>query len=520
MALSLDHQYTEDLPFEIRVLVLLDLDSLQSLYALIRASPCFLRAFLTSKAKILTSFVRHHHHPEILADALAASDESIVARDAPIEERIRRVGDHYERHRQAGNPQAAIPLPLLQHVCRLSQTVDWHTVDFLRECRNTLTSLKSASFAFYGLPAEIRDDSFLSDSERWRIKRAFYRFHLFTQVFVQRDSDGTVSQNGDLCTTVVEQFTSLFWPWELEELVSVRDYFRARLWTSLQTLEDQFVDAFVAAVSPLIAHLCPAVHDFESYSRYGHWDGFVFPEVQEAMYYRLPDQPSDEPIDPPCNRELAVHHFIKELDVDGEYCFFGLRHKARHFELIDGLGFQNLKDLRQVFQASEFEQLQEIWQNRKRPRSLVYGAVAFSATPGDCRGPPHGTGWGPFLREMELLAGHDLQKPSEGWLWAYPPAMLPPAWHKTWNARSLNILRRSGYVFWDKCRLERSPIPMLEYTTHETVHGVLVSLLINGNRSYDEYSDYYNSYGRLKRFISAENRIRHRLGVPLNKDRR
>ena len=461
-ALSLNHQYTEasGLPFEIRVLLLLKLDSLDSLHALIRASPCFLRAFLASKTQILTAIVHHRNDAEILVDALAACDASTFDRDMPTKDRVDRIVEHYDKHRRNQNIRPAVSSLLLPRVCQLSRTIDWHVVNYLRLCRSTLDRPQFASFDSYGLPADIRDDLFLSAAERCRLKRAFYRFQLFTQLFTQHVNGSMFGLEHVGISFGVRRFTSLFWPWELEEFVSVRDYVRAHFLPYLQSLEDQFVDAFVTEVSSSVATPPPTVQSMESSSDYRDWNVFVFPEVQSERSTEYWDPRGGGPSKPTSDREAGFHCFLQELDMDGKYNFFGVQYKQSHLWFIDELGFRSLIELHRVFQHTDLQRILEIWHRRDCPglREHMIHPLFQASFHGKCRQPPQGTNWDVFLSQIQSLPANHAQVPSAGWLWGYPgESLFSDHWYK-WDNDGLSLHRETGYVFWDKCRLERSPL--------------------------------------------------------------
>ncbi|KAL1966047.1 hypothetical protein VTN77DRAFT_4795 [Rasamsonia byssochlamydoides] len=63
--------FLEDLPTELQALILRQAPTIDSLYCLIRASPCYYQTFLFMKADILSHLVRRIFHPSVMSDALA-----------------------------------------------------------------------------------------------------------------------------------------------------------------------------------------------------------------------------------------------------------------------------------------------------------------------------------------------------------------------------------------------------------------------------------------------------------------
>jgi hypothetical protein len=225
----------DGLPSELKCQILLNISDLQTLNALIRASPSYHQVYTSQRIRILSRVLERELEPPVLADAIATMAASRVA---DRQDRITKVKDFLSQYRakiyaQDGNGLASITSQDISSVARLHtaiRTIALRFYDFTVGARPHLPDAKSAS------PGPSR-------TELQRIYRALYRFEMFCKLFSSNrfPRDNTryfqtgypytgATSSAPLNVTeadgrdISDWFLAIFQPWEVEEVGCVYDF--------------------------------------------------------------------------------------------------------------------------------------------------------------------------------------------------------------------------------------------------------------------------------------------------------
>ncbi len=226
----------EDVAVEIQQAILRQMPDLQTLQALISASPSYFRAYQNQRHAILSHVLLRDIHPDVLFDVLAIVDSLKLPRN--YDDYVPQLKVFIEHYKTAGD---SLHVALKSLEPRTRETVwDFHlsvmdiTEDF---CDYALSTHPVTGNG-------LNNYTSLSPNEVRRIHRAFYRYELFTILFrvpasyreeqikrrrdrhpdrvrlaLQRDSIRSLdSQDRSFL------FLALFKTWEVEEIACVRDY--------------------------------------------------------------------------------------------------------------------------------------------------------------------------------------------------------------------------------------------------------------------------------------------------------
>ena len=244
--------------------ILNQLSSLRDLYALIRASALFYRAFLSTKSSILSRILQNAIHPDVLPDVLAAARASEIVKlirsrsqseddDELIRQRTIDFLNEYRAHPNNYQPANIDNQALLIPLCRLYSSVEFFLDDFTSKALSALQNPLLLPYGPHSCKSSSEIDSLdslasLSTIERGRLQRAFFRFEIYRKVFhIAEEPRGL-----DPLFSEIEQadlFLPLFAPWEIEELACVNQYLMNTLESVFDGLEDDFVNAVLKAVA-------------------------------------------------------------------------------------------------------------------------------------------------------------------------------------------------------------------------------------------------------------------------------
>jgi hypothetical protein len=225
----------EKLPSELKSQILLDMSDLQTLNALIHASPSYHQVYTSQRINILSKVMERELEPPVLADAIATLAAS---RLADGEDRITKVRDFLDQYRttiyaKGGSGLSSITPEDISCVARLHTaitTIALRFYEFTVVARPHLPDVESTR------PSPSR-------TELQRIYRALYRFEMFCKLFssnrIPRDSTryfqtgypytgATSSAPLNLTEAdgrdISDWFLAIFQPWEVEEIGCVYDF--------------------------------------------------------------------------------------------------------------------------------------------------------------------------------------------------------------------------------------------------------------------------------------------------------
>lgn len=230
----------EGIAVEIQQAILHQMPDLQTLQALISASPSYLRAYESQRHSILSSILLRDIHPDVLFDALAIIDALKLPRNYDdYVPQLKAFVEQYKITRTSLHVALeALEPSTKETLWEFHQSVIDVTKDF---CDHTLSTHPVTR---HGLS----DHRSLSPHEVRRIHRAFYRYELFTVLFREPDfyleeqNERRRNRNPDRVRLALQRnsirsldtqdksflFLALFKAWEVEEIACVRDYITRR----------------------------------------------------------------------------------------------------------------------------------------------------------------------------------------------------------------------------------------------------------------------------------------------------
>ena len=225
----------DDLPSELKSQILLNIYDLQTLKAVIHASPSYHQVYTSQRIRILFTVLERELEPPVLADALATLAASRVADG---EDRTTKVKDFLAQYRtticaKGGNGLSSITSEDIFSVVRLHiamRTIALRFYEFTVVARPNLPDTEST-------------DPGPSRTELRRIHRALYRFEMFCKLFspnrLPRDNAryfqtvypytgatfsaplNAIEADG---RDISDWFLAIFQPWEVEEIGCVYDF--------------------------------------------------------------------------------------------------------------------------------------------------------------------------------------------------------------------------------------------------------------------------------------------------------
>lgn len=245
----------EKLPSEVLVMIMRSLDDLQALHALLSTSSYLYHSFKAARLSIIWSVLYHAVGDlmpfacgAVLAPGRVFIEMSKSGPHAAVEVEI--FEDFLKPHRQVPQLLTDGDPSLLLSLCRMHNCVAtwteriWQSVvidhDFRgvgRECHCSLqarfpTSSQETASPKLINPAKVMESSYakvtcrghdvLSRKEAFRIRRAFYRFEIFSHIFGGSYNIQCPQSN------IFKAFFSEWPPWEIEEFFCVHQFLQHR----------------------------------------------------------------------------------------------------------------------------------------------------------------------------------------------------------------------------------------------------------------------------------------------------
>lgn len=236
---------------EIQLQILLHLESFDTLKATILASPRMYQVFRLNKKTTLSTVAHRIFNPVATQAALAIErlheiEEPPFSKDTVLKYfdiTLDRVDDSFN---------LVLPLPVSTKLAKLDEIVRFFSDDYAQNTLPVLAELKSLEPS--AILAKYRQDhpatkADLSKSELIRLRRGFYQFETYRQLFAQCSSDFDHKLRRcslDPALTAYEQAQLLFSDtpaYQASEVACVRDYLHRRLWGVLEHVEDEAVQS-------------------------------------------------------------------------------------------------------------------------------------------------------------------------------------------------------------------------------------------------------------------------------------
>ena len=407
----------EQLCPELQIQILSYSDSFATLYDFIRASPRLYQIFRSNKEYTLSSVARRQCHYFAIYGALMIDRLTLLQKPPFSRETLLKCFED-DSHLQNQAFTAVLPLSVSIRLCRLDTTVRFFIEDY---CLNTLPILTRINdpahliIQTHYTQEENETPLHLSESELSRLRRAFYRFEIYRQLFARCSSDQeTHPMHTSRSLTVLEQGQLFFQTtplYQVAELACVRDYLYRRIRGIFNLAEDVAVDALQAE--------CPNPKT-----------------LQEA-----------EDWDSATGRGYGVFY-------DDACLLFSILGKPDQHYYIEHLLSLGLPHIRTVIQAIGHER-ESLLLRKGVDCYAQYETEFLTAALGlEYFLPPYAEIFGRSRRKRDwCLSELDRRQAPSGWLWAHTNGEYCGLVDRSWKG-----LRDWGYVFWDLERLQQAGI--------------------------------------------------------------
>jgi hypothetical protein len=212
----------EDLPYELKNQILLNISDFRTLNATVHASPSYHQVYASQREHILSTVLERELEGPALADALTTVRAcKLVAGKG----RFTNVKDFLAEYRtsmygKGGGSSSAIGPDEASEVARLHTLIGSIALIFYHFTLAARPHLPNAQPTDSGSPSKM---------ELRRIYRALYRFELFCTLFcppVHYDYSKPINREKEADgRDMADWFLQIFQPWKVEEIACVYDYF-------------------------------------------------------------------------------------------------------------------------------------------------------------------------------------------------------------------------------------------------------------------------------------------------------
>lgn len=232
----------EQLPPELRIRIMLQLNNLASLRSLIFASPSYAATYLQVRQKVLSQVALRQVDDRIYADALAAVRSARLYENPPqgnelhlvCAERTTAFLDEYRHARLVGVHSDSLGEWLS---CR-SIT---EAIDLIRLLEAVQHVVAEYSLHVCSKMPQNKRPFHLSEMESLRIHRAMYRFQIYCNFFGRNPHMAPIhaGNNRRRAQHPIRRFLPSFPPWEVLEIACVWHYLRGRSLSLIREVSDE-----------------------------------------------------------------------------------------------------------------------------------------------------------------------------------------------------------------------------------------------------------------------------------------
>lgn len=229
---------------ELQQQILLRSENLDSLCALIRASPRFYQVFRLNKEIILSTIALCQYHPAVRSEAMAIAKLEQLPRQSKRETAVRFCDQFPNQIRRWC--ESNVPGPVSTDLCKLDRTVKFFINDYAQNTLPVLDQL-GQSQDLEILPLYRVPHPQLSSTEIGRLQRAFCRLEIYRHLFSRCSQE--FCPNIHKCitfppVTIAEQakmFLHDLPTFQISEIACIRDYLFRRLRGIYDDLENEAV---------------------------------------------------------------------------------------------------------------------------------------------------------------------------------------------------------------------------------------------------------------------------------------
>lgn len=455
------HCGLEQLSPEVQVLILAQLDSVQSLYSLIRASSRLYQVFRASKRQILSAFLRHRIHPEVLHIAIATAEAANLSLRCADKDIVLKFVEDLGKRDNSYYTEKVLALETSIPLCYLQPSIDHFLHEFTRQSSTILQrwslSLGREDDAMYrqNLPLSY---SSLSDTEKGRLQRAFYRVELYGHLFQNGDCRSQDQEIG--ADEQADSFFAKLTPWEIEELACIRDYFHNQFGVAFDRLEDEVFDAKLT--KRWEKENAKSTSSVRNRDEDDHYEEIETDNASAAMDL---EETQDDEVNSDDESTHASSSELDETEDDNQesadeslstsssdqtdrwwttdYFFSDDDRAYQHEDMMEYILSMGLSSARHFLAAGSQEQTQLVVADTSRCSDFLGCAMSVRHLSSLVH-----------RRKNSEFTGDNLVQSNIGWVWSSSEC-LPS---RSWNHDDSKALRDWGYVFWDEATLKAAGI--------------------------------------------------------------
>ena len=248
----------ESLSPELQRLILLELDSFEALHALILASPRFYQLFKINREMVFSAIARRRFHRAAVWETLAIERLAQVEKPPYSRENVLRFFEFTPSDLDPP-PNSILPLSVSTGLCKTDKVIQLFTTDYAENTLPILAQLQSSNTASirtqYRMNIYDPPSFHLSDLELTRLRRAFFRFETYRNLFARcplglEQNDHNVQRSHPVAPLNVFEQGKMFFGsspvYHIVEIACVRDYLYRRLRGIFDQVEDETVRALQA----------------------------------------------------------------------------------------------------------------------------------------------------------------------------------------------------------------------------------------------------------------------------------
>ena len=410
---------------ELQRRILLQLESFDTLYAFILASPRIHQVFRLNRKAVLSKIARRRFSPAAIRDVLAIEklreiENPPFSRDTLLlffSEGFCGLDEYHH---------FILPLPLLNKLVKLDRTIGFFTNDYAQNTLPILAQLNHPERP--AIATEYKDNcgtpqSAISRSESDRLRRAFCRFETYRQLFCRCSTNKNYDHNKCLfehpprldAYEQAERFFQDSPAYQAVEIACVRDYLHRRMRGAFDLVEDEIVHRLQAE--------CPNLRDEHRGLEWDYW-----------------------------THEGRHQHFVSNEDYFG---YSGKQVQNEHIEYLFSLGLPYVRTLLESAGDERHDLLlrKDNYCYVQEETDFITAALGLDSLTSSDRL----YGWRVRHRDSCLDEETRLDVPP-GWLWAHQDDGYYAGVVNDYDKG----LRDWGYVFWDLERLQKAGVPDLE----------------------------------------------------------
>ncbi|KAL8857969.1 MAG: hypothetical protein Q9178_005428 [Gyalolechia marmorata] len=229
----------ETLTPEIQAQIMRNIDSVQTLISLLRASPRLYQVFRTRRDYFLTQLAFRQFHPDIHDDVWRLAKALQLPQPATIEDVHMKINNFMFMDNDYEQPSPPVPAATIIALCKIGRTIGWFVEHYRQSSLKLLTDL-GTHMDLQQDTEKLQSDLFVV--EKGRLQRAFVLFQTFCCLFGTPKRDKEDKENREYYRQA-SRYLRIYEPEDVEELACIRDYLVRHLWGIFEAIEEQAMQA-------------------------------------------------------------------------------------------------------------------------------------------------------------------------------------------------------------------------------------------------------------------------------------